>query len=173
MIDSINVDKIKVIIPYLAEKIDKLHVTKLLKLFYYLDFISYAETKGSSITNDIYYKLPYGPVPSFIKSEIDNLEEPVMEDEVKSQFSDIITLEDSEDKYGKLVVSKKKKYDLKKLSPYEKKLIDEVIGKLGCKTASFLTRKTHKEKPHLLTSNNSVIDYELAYELGGRKALSH
>ena len=172
MTDSINVDKIKVIILHLAGKIDKLHVTKLLKLFYYIDFISYAETKDSSVTNDIYYKLPYGPVPSFIKSEIDNLEEPVMEDEVKSQFSDIIRLEDSEDKYGRVVISKKKKYDLEKLSQYEKNLIDEVIKKLGKKTAGFLTRKTHTEKPYLLTSNNSIIDYELAYELGGRKALS-
>lgn len=172
MNDSINIDKIKVIIPYLAEKIGKLHVTKLLKLFYYIDFISCAERGGASITNDVYYKLPYGPVPSFIKGEIDNLEESVIEDKFKSQFADIIILKKSKDNCGKLVVSKKKKYDLRKISPYEKKLIDGVIKKLGKKTAGFLTRKTHKEKPYLLTGNNSVIDYSLANELGGRKVLN-
>lgn len=173
MIDSVDIDKIKVIISYLSEKIYKLHVTKLLKLFYYIDFISCAERgDDASITNDIYYKLPYGPVPSFIKSEIDNLEGAVIEDKFKSQFADIIRLKESEDSYGKLVVSKGKKYDLRKISPYEKKLIDEIIKKLGGKTASFLTKKTHKEKPYLLTGINSVIDYSLANELGGRKVLN-
>jgi len=172
MTNTIDIGKVKIIIAYLADKIDKLYVTKLMKLLYYIDFISYAETKGSSVTNDIYYKLPYGPVPSFVKNEIDNLEEPVMESEIKGQFADIIRLDNSKDKNGKVVVGKKK-YDLKKLSQYEKDLIDEVIKKLGKKTASFLTSKTHREKPYLLTNNNSVIDYELAYRLGGRDVLSH
>ncbi len=171
MSSTINIAKIKTIILFFADKVKKLHVTKLMKLFYYVDFLAYAERK-SSVTNDIYYKLPYGPVPSFIKNEIDNLEGLVVEDEFKSQFSDIIELKESKDKYGKLVVPKgKKTYNLKLLSEYERELISGVIKKLGDKTASALTRKTHKEKPYLATSNNAVIDYELANKLGGRKAL--
>ena len=98
MVDTINVDKIKVIISYLADKVDKLYVTKLMKLFYYIDFISYAERK-SSITNDVYYKLPYGPIPSFIKSEIDNLIGSFSEEDIKSQLFDIIELKENDKLY--------------------------------------------------------------------------
>jgi len=171
MNDVIDIDKVKTIILYLIDKTEKLYVTKLMKLLYYIDFISYSE-RECSITNDIYYKLPYGPVPSFIKNEIDNLEEPVMEEGVKSQFSDIIRLIEGEDKNGKIIVDKTIKYDLRKLPKYEKDLIDEIIKKLGKKTATFLTKKTHKESPYLLTSGNSIINYELAHTLKGRKVLS-
>ena len=170
MTDTINIDKIKVIILYLADRVNNLYVTKLMKLFYYIDFISYAERK-SSITNDVYYKLPYGPIPSFIKSEIDNLTGSFSEEDIKSQFSDIIKLEGNEDRYGKIIVSKNKKYSLKKLSEYEIDLINRIIKKIGGKTARFLTNKTHKEQPYLLTSKNSIISYELAEMLGGRKIL--
>lgn len=171
MNDVIDIDKVKTIILYLVDKTEKLYVTKLMKLLYYIDFISYSE-RECSITNDIYYKLPYGPVPSFIKNEIDNLEESVMEDGVKSQFLNIIRLVESKDKYGKIINDKAKKYDLRKLPKYEKDLIDEVIKKLGEKTAAFLTKKAHKEGPYLCTSNNSIIDYKLAHTLKGRKVLS-
>jgi len=171
MSSIIKVDKTKTIILYLAKNVKKLYVTKLMKLLYYIDFLSYAE-RGSSVTNDIYYKLPYGPVPSFVKSEIDNLEGPVMEDQFKSQFSDIIDLKNSNDQYGKIVTVKEgKSYDLRLLPEYEKDLIDVVIKKLGDKSASYLTRKTHREKPYLSTSENAVIDYGLAKLLGGRKVL--
>jgi len=169
----VKIDKIRVISSYLADKIDNLYVTKLMKLFYYIDFISYAE-RGSPITNDIYYKLPYGPVPSFIKSEIDNLKNPLEElgVKIKSQLSSNIKLEELANKDGEIIVNVAKRYDLRKMSEYEKKLVDLVIEKLGKKTSKFLTQKTHKEKPYLFTSRNSVIDYELANSLGGRTVLN-
>ena len=171
MANTISIDKVKTIISYLAEKTDKLYITKLMKLFYYIDFISYAE-RSSSITNDIYYKLPYGPIPSFIKSEIDNLViNPTDESGIESQFSDCITLEEDKDKNGKIIKNIGKGYNLKDLSEYELGLINEIIKKLGGKTAKALTNKTHKEKPYLLTSENSVISYELAKTLGGRDVL--
>jgi uncharacterized phage-associated protein len=170
MANTINVDKIKTIISYLAEKTDKLYITKLMKLFYYIDFISYAE-RNSSVTNDIYYKLPYGPIPSFIKSEIDNLVINPMDKSVESQFSDCIKLQEDKDKNGKTIIGFGKGYNLKNLSEYELDLINEIIKKIGDKTAKALTNKTHKEKPYLLTSENSVISYELANTLGGRDVL--
>lgn len=172
MANTINIDKIKTIICYLSEKIDKLYITKLMKLFYYIDFISYAE-RNSSITDDIYYKLPYGPIPSFIKSEIDNLVlQPIIKGGIKSQFSDCIKLEEDKDKNGKMVKSIRKGYGVKNLSEYELGLINEIIKKIGKKTAKTLTDKTHREKPYLLTSENAVISYDLAKTLGGRSVLN-
>lgn len=170
MANTINIDKVKTIIGYLADKIDKLYITKLMKLFYYIDFISYSE-REASITNDVYYKLPYGPVPSFIKSEIDNLAKPTMGSGIESQLLGYVKLQESEEKNGKIIVNTDKGYNVKNLSKYELDLIDEIIKKIGKKTAKVLTNKTHKEKPYLMTSANSVINYELAKTLGGRDVL--
>jgi uncharacterized phage-associated protein len=138
-----------------------------MKLLYYIDFISFSERR-SPVTGDVYYKLPYGPVPTFVKNEIDNLELPPGS-EVVSQLSDSLALQ--EKTYGKVVIKKVTNYNLQKLSDYEKGLIDEVIQKIGSKSSTFLTNKTHKEKPYLLTNANSVIDYELADTLNGRAVL--
>jgi uncharacterized phage-associated protein len=166
---SIDIIKLKTIVSYLADNVEQLYVTKLMKLLYYIDFISLAE-RGSSITNDTYYKLPYGPVPSFTKNEIDNLDSS-LEKEIKSQFADIVKLETPKDNFGKLIKNKKK-YDPKILSAYEKNLIDAVVSKLGGKTAVALSAKTHKEKPYRLTSFNSIIDQSLAATLKGREILN-
>lgn len=170
MANTVNIEKVKVIASYLADKINNLYVTKLMKLFYYIDFISYAE-RGAPVTNDIYYKLPYGPVPSLIKNEIDILSGNVMEEGAKSQLSNNIKLEDGKGGYGKLVVNMNKNYDLKVLSEFELELTDYVIKKIGRKSASYLTNKTHDEKPYTLTNENAVISYKLAEVLGGREVL--
>lgn len=170
MLSSINIDKVKIILSYLADRVDNLYVTKLMKLLYYIDFISYAE-RGSSITNDTYYKLPYGPIPSFIKNEIDVLHNSTMESSTRSQLFNIIELKDPKTKYGKIVANKGKRLDADELPSYELELINDVITKLGNKSATVLSNKTHKEKPYILTTMNSVISYDLASALGGRKIL--
>ena len=111
-------------------------------------------------------------------NEGDRLEENLIPDliefskeDIKSQFFDIINLEEGKNTYGKIIISKNKEYNLKKLSKYEVDLINEIIKKIGSKTARFLTNKTHKEQPYLLTSKNSIISYELAEMLGDRKIL--
>jgi len=45
---------------------EKLGITKLNKLFYYLDFISYRD-REESITGETYVHLPMGPVASQLK----------------------------------------------------------------------------------------------------------
>jgi uncharacterized phage-associated protein len=165
-----DIEKVGIISSYLAENISNLYVTKLLKLFYYIDFISYNQRKVS-ITNDTYYKLPYGPVPSLIKNEIDNLENSLLEKEVVSQLSKSIILRKDTDNFGKIVINNDKNYNLKKLSKYELNLLNELISTYKHTTAKRLSNKTHKEKPYLLSSENSVIDYELAKYLDIKEIL--
>jgi len=165
---TIDIEKINIIISYLADKVEDLYVTKLMKLLYYIDFISLKE-RGSSITNDTYYKLPYGPIPSFIMNEINNLQTNP-DAEWGSRFSDNLIV--VPDKFGKKVERIGKSVcDTSKIAPYEIELINEVISKLGNKTAKFLSDKTHQEKPFLLTSENSIIDQSLATSLSGRDIL--
>ncbi|MDD4110590.1 MAG: Panacea domain-containing protein [Clostridia bacterium] len=166
----IDFEKINTIASYCAEKTTDLYVTKFLKFCYYLDFISYNQ-RGASVTNDIYYKLPYGPVPSFIKNEIDNLEGVILGKESVSQLSKSIALQTGKGDFGKVIVNRNKRYNLKKLSEYELKLLDEIIKTFKGYTARKLSAKTHREKPYIMSSENSVIDYELAKYLDIKKIL--
>jgi uncharacterized phage-associated protein len=167
---KVDFEKVGIIAAYLADNTNTLYVTKLLKLFYYIDFITFNQ-KGASVTNDWYFKLPYGPVPTTIKNEIDILASNTMESGIKSQLSKYIKLEDDQEKNGKLVVSRTKNYNLRTLSNYEIEIVKAVAGKFKNTRAKQLSNQTHKEKPWLLTNENSVIDYALSRELDVKKII--
>lgn len=162
---KIDFEKIGIIASYFAENTKDLYVTKLLKLFYYLDFISYKE-RGSSVTNDVYYKLPYGPVPTALKNEIDILAGNVIGDEYKSQLRKYIIIKPDADNFGRKVINNAKNNNPeKKLSEYEFSLVKKLAILFKNTKAKELSNQTHREKPWLLSSDNSIINYELANEL--------
>ena len=159
---KIDFEKVGIIASYFAENTKELYVTKLLKLFYYLDFISY-KTKGASVTNDVYFKMPYGPVPSSIKNSIDLLSvENILGKEFKSQLSPYIKLQKGADGNGNLIISKGKECDLRKLSNTEVELMKVIAETFNDTKAKTLSNQTHREKPWLSTSDFAVIDYSLA-----------
>jgi len=164
---KVNIDKIKAVLLYFSDNVENSYITKILKMFYYLDFISFSE-RGSSVTNDIYYKLPYGPIPTFIKNEIDNL----LTNENESQLKDCFDFEKTE--FGNLIRlrDRRKKAKDQCFSQYEKELMDLIIEKIGKKTTKQVVRKTHSEKPYLLTEENGIINYNLALLLNGREILN-
>lgn len=171
---KINEEKTIIISSYLADNIKDLYLTKLFKLFYYIDFIAMNE-RGAPITNDLYYKLPYGPVPSFIKNEIDSLLLRENSEEYGSIFFKNLTCGLIKDKEFKAVLLKKKKdyfYSLRDFSQYERNLLGRIVKKFKNTSSAVLSKKTHKEKPYLLTSDNSIIDYSLATELNPKEILS-
>ena len=162
---KMDFEKIGIIASHFAKNIDGLYVTKLFKLFYYLDFISYNQ-RGSSVTNDTYFKLPYGPVPSIVKNEVDNLVASAsLGDKIRSQLAKNIELKSDADNFGRVVVNINKDYNLRHLSAYELKLVNALILRFKKTTAKQLSNRTHREKPYMLTSENSPISYELAKEL--------
>ena len=164
-------DKVAVITAYFADNTKGLYVTKLLKLFYYLDFISF-KLRGASVTNDVYFKFPYGPVPTAIKSEMDILSvENILGPGSKSTLSPYIKLERDQLNNGNLVVSKGKEYNLRKLSNSDLELVRALAKTFKTTTAKTLSNQTHREKPWLSTSDYSVIDYGLAEGLDVSKIL--
>ena len=168
---KVDLEKVGIIAAYFADNTKELYVTKLLKLFYYLDFISY-KMRGASVTNDVYLKLPYGPVPSTIKNEIDVLSvENILGTGFKSQLSSYIKLEKGKDDNGNIVISKGKEYNLRKLSNAELELMKSIAETFKNTKATTLSNQTHREKPWLSTSANSVIDYKLAEGLDIAKIL--
>jgi len=168
---KIDFEKIGIIASFFADNTSGLYVTKLLKLFYYLDFVSY-KLRGAPVTNDVYFKLPYGPVPSAIKNELDILSSKnILGDEFKSQLSSYIQLQPDSDGNGNKVVAKKNNYNLRKLSNTELEIMRELASEFKNTKAKSLSNQTHREKPWLSTSENSVIVYELADDLDISKVL--
>lgn len=177
---NLEIEKIKSSAYYLVENIGSLYVTKFLKLMYYLDFISVLET-GHPVTNDTYYHLPYGPVPTFIKDSVTTLKEDIkkeQEDIIKDDsgndfkmttvFQEIFSLDKDGGTY-KIVT--KKEPDMTHLSLYEKGLLDDLVKEFKDKTAKQLVEKTHAEAPYMQTSMLDVIDYKLAFHLDRKTIL--
>jgi uncharacterized phage-associated protein len=156
---------------YLADNTERLYVTKLLKLFYYIDFISYNK-RGAPVTNDIYFKLPFGPVPTAVKSDIDILASTMMGEDAKSQLAKYIELHVDDDKNGRIVRAKQKDNDLRTLSGFETEVITTVAAKFKAMRAKQLSNQTHREAPWLMTNENSVIDYHLSEKLDVEKILA-
>lgn len=170
---QLEIDKIKQISAYFAKNIDNLYVTKFLKLLYYMDFISVLE-RGNPVTNDVYYHLPYGPIPSFIKDQVILLKVENKEaqdiifkdgDAIKNEsfLEGIIELKNvEEDKY---ILHNQVEPDLQYLSDYEKGLIDDIIAQFKTTPTKEIVVKTHKEMPYTQTPENNIIDYRLAFYL--------
>jgi len=170
---------------YFASNVSDLYLVKLMKLFYYLDFISVRET-GKSVTNDTYFHLPYGPIPSFIKDNIDSLDSKVKEEEKKIlnpndsptpswlQISSVFDgfLQLNTKGQGKIAAPLAGKiFDGTKLSEYEKDLLVDIVKDLGGKTVQQIVDMTHSEAPYVQTSPSQVIPYDLAFQLDVRQIL--
>ena len=170
---------------FFATKVGDLYLVKLMKLFYYLDFISVRET-GKSVTNDVYFHLPYGPIPSFIKDNIDSLDLQVKAEEKKilnpndrstpvwlqisSVFDGILQLDTKGQ--GKIAAPVRgQSFDETKLSEYEKGLLADIVIYLGGKTVQQIVDMTHREAPYVQTSPSQAIPYDLAFQLDVKQIL--
>jgi len=158
---TVDLKKVGIIASYLSENTDNLYVTKLLKLLYYIDFCAY-KLRGAAVTNDTYYRLPYGPVPTVVKNEIDLLKSRILGKEIESQLKKYIELASDTKGLGDLIVSKKKVNIDKDLSENEALLVKQIAKKFKSTSASKLSEQTHEEKPWKLTPANSPISYDLS-----------
>ena len=160
---------VKLIRTIIAKNENDLYITKLLKLLFYFDFIL-MKIENRSFTGDVYYKLPYGPVPSVIKENLDLLktenterdEEGLETFNIESIFSGKIEANSMNGGYilkniGDFTV------DSEFLSENEDKLIDKIIETFKEDTVKDIVDKTHDEKPYIGT-RDGLISYNLAHE---------
>lgn len=160
---KLNIEKVRAISSYLSNEVAKLYVTKFYKLLYYIDFIAYAK-RGSPVTGDLYYKLPYGPVPTLIKNEVDNLSS--SDPEIKSQLIKNVELVDAVGDGTKHILNNiTKEIDTAALSETEWNIVKAVVKKFQKTPSSVLSSRTHREAPYRLTSASSSISYQFANKL--------
>lgn len=177
----LEIEKIKQVAGYFANKIPDLYVTKFLKLMYYTDFISVLE-RGRSVSNDNYYHLPYGPIPSFIKDQVGILKDTFKKEEkdlfdmynegqdIISIFEGILELEENQGK-GYRLKPVEKNIRMDSLSLYEQELLKDIVDEFKNEQVKNIVNKTHSESPYAQTSANDVIDYALAFYLNRNEIL--
>ena len=154
---EIKLDETKLtsVLLYVLEKVgsrSNIGETVLYKLFYFIDF-DYYEKFSQSITGLKYRHNYYGPTPSnsfrvLIKEMVQNKELQIVE----TVFHDRV-----QKKYLATVAP-----DLEVLNGQEIEHINEVLGRLGHKTAAEITDYAHQDTPWLVTEQGEEIDYRLS-----------
>ncbi len=130
--------------------------TKLNKLLFYADFVSFKYNQRS-ITGSHYAHLPYGPCPDDFQELLGIMETRqyiVLEEEY---FPNNIVAEN--------VSSANCSYFDDILSDEDKEIIDNVCETLSAKTAVELSELSHAEKGYQLTGTGEIISYEYAQYL--------
>jgi uncharacterized phage-associated protein len=125
-------EKISNLIVYLSSRIDKLYITKFLKLIYLIDETSVKHT-GVPVFDLDYKVWQFGPVNTEIYYKLlFNI----------SDFTEYFTIQ--ENKFGKIITSNSD-FDDSEFSEYELSIIDEIIEEYGHLSASKLVKILHKK----------------------------
>lgn len=157
----IPLPKLKAIILYFCENTDSkfLGKVKLMKLFYFIDF-QHVKKYGTPITFDRYVKLEHGPIPSTIKSLVDDagedIEHSLLADTIDIRKPDDITM------YNVLPRRGLTDNDLKMFSDTELEILADVCSKFGNKNTDYIEQASHQEAPWRETQMLEDIPYSLA-----------
>lgn len=158
---KISITKLKAILLYFGNYTNTKYLgkTKLMKLFYFLDFL-HLKRYGSPVTFDRYVHLEHGPIPQGIKNLIDT----ASDDVDISMLSDVISFErpESIDMVRMLPLRKFTDTDKKLFSETELEILNEVCLKYGEKNTKYIEDASHNEAPWRETAPLQDIPYDLA-----------
>ena len=143
-----NSDKVKNLLLYFVENIPNLPITKAMKLFFYSDFVSFAET-GKSITELDYHCWDQGPVPPVVHRKLD-----------KDKF-DYVKLEKS-GRSHLVKATSDARCVLSVFSPVELDVMKRVLNFGRDLWTTELSARTHCEFPWAKTERYEKISYEWA-----------
>src|SRR3989338_7102532 len=158
---NISTPKLKAILRYFGTYTDKrlLGKVKLMKLFYFLDFI-HVKKFGSPVTYDTYINLEHGPIPSAIKNLVDTADDDID----NSMLADTIKIEKIDDNDIHRVIVKKafSENDKKYFSDSELEVLNIVCSRFAENNARSIEEASHKDAPWKETKLLDVISYKLA-----------
>ena len=147
----LNIDKIEVIISYFAKAITNLYKTKLMKMLWYADALSFIRY-DHAMTGMVYRHETLGALPIGHYSLM-NLENLNVKEESSVNYDTIIHIYSNE----------KMNYDL--LSNDEKRVLDDVIAKFKSWKAKEIVDYMHAEKAYKNTTQGDIIPFSLAKEI--------
>lgn len=148
---TLDIDKMEVVVSYLAEYMSNLYKVKLMKSLWYSDALSYKRT-GKAMTGLVYRHDAMGALPIGHYSLM-NLENLNIKEEMSYNYNSMLHVYPSE------------KADYSILSGEEKDILDAVIEKFKNYKASEIVEYMHEERAYNETSNGDIIPFSLAKEI--------
>lgn len=148
----LSLDRLKNVLLYVLEHCSDVWCTKMNKLLFYIDFLSYREN-GMAVTGLAYRAFDYGPVPE--RWDVAYSEFP----EVKQELRSIGDFE------GSVLVSDSKA-DMSLFSDMEKKVVDTICEKFGRCTSREISRTSHQEQAWIdHHTNHGAISFRDSFAL--------
>lgn len=156
---TINHKKYQNAILYLCQKLKgKVQgKKKLAKLLYFADFDLYEKIQ-KSITGDVYFAFPMGPVPSAL--------EEITAEMAKNKMLGVEQVKEREGYNPTEVYKCLAEPDLSVFNDEEKKMLDRIVIKYGHLNGKQLEELSHAEAPYIGTELREKIPYELAFYRG-------
>lgn len=133
-----------------------LGATKLNKLLYYLDFISYRD-RGRSVTKDIYVHKQYGPVPSQVDDILIEIH--------KNRLIDIERIDYKDGETFKYTLIGDTKPDEMVFDDYEKTLLKNLCDQFHLWSTDKIVEQTHLEAPWFYSTPFNIVDYDYASDI--------
>lgn len=133
-----------------------LHETKLNKLLYYLDFITYRNT-GKSFTGDIYIHQQYGPIPASIDKILADLRSS------GAINTEAVPYKDRE--ITRFEISDNSKFTEEVFSKDQKALLKQICAEFGSWPTGKIVAQTHLEAPWFYSKPYEVVDYNYSKDI--------
>jgi uncharacterized phage-associated protein len=133
-----------------------LHATKLNKLFYYLDFVSYRDT-GKPVTGDIYIHEKYGPVPASLDKILATLKAEKLIDTKAGSYKD--------GEITNFILTDEKQIDESVFSSDQKTLLKQICDEFGSWPTDKIVAQTHLEAPWFYSKPWDVVDYKYSKDI--------
>jgi len=147
-----SLSRLKNIMLYILNRCDEVWCTKMNKLLFYVDFLSYRE-RGMAMTGLSYKAIDFGPVPD-------------RWDRVYSEFSEVKQeLRQVGDFVGS-VLTASQEADMSVFSDDDIKILDTVCSSFGSKTSREISRMSHEEKAWIAHhTNHERIPFSEAFSI--------
>ena len=147
-----SLDRLKNIMLYILNRCDEIWCTKMNKLLFYVDFLSYRE-RGMAMTGLSYRAIDFGPVPE-------------RWDRVYSEFAEVRQeLRQTGDFVGSVLTTSVQP-DLTLFTDTELKVLDMVCSIFGTKTSREISQLSHDEKAWIdHQENHEKIPFDEAFSL--------
>ena len=161
---------VKIIQPKLDERVYKnailyfikycnnkyLHATKLNKLLYYLDFVSFRDQKKSA-TGDVYIHQGYGPVPSRVDEILASLK--------KEGAIDTVAVTSNNGEMINFSLKDESQFNESVFSIGQKKLLKQICDEFGNWPTEKIVAQTHLEAPWFYSKPYEIVDYGYARDI--------
>ena len=147
----LNIDKIEAAISYFAEQDSYLFKTKLMRLLWYADALSFMQYQ-KAITGMVYRHESMGALPIGHYSLM-NLENLNIQEEISPNYD------------SRLHVYPNKNLDYSVLSAEDRAVLDAVISKFKDYKAADIVNYMYEEKAYTETSSGDIIPFSLAKEI--------